>query len=163
LKNGRSEVGYAIEDALDIVVLPNALVPSTGGGLIAGVALHDGAPLEVLDPFAVFSSLLGNRSGSGDASAPLCLIDGEDGWLAMFVKPMLEQAGYRVALASASAAVPDVVLTSESSSTAHGWRAPVVHLGKGPSSDPDGSVSRYDKAGILAALDQHVPLRKAHA
>lgn len=49
LADGRTEIGYAIADALDIVSLTEPMVPARVAGPIAGVVAIDGEQVEVLD------------------------------------------------------------------------------------------------------------------
>ena len=82
------EVGYAVVDALKGVTIPQAMVPAAGP--TAGAVMLNDAPVEVIDApwlFAQGTSRAGERR-------PLCMLAGlHGGWLASFVRPMLEQAG----------------------------------------------------------------------
>ena len=156
LKDGTNEVSYAIEEALDIIVLPEEISPAREPGPIAGVVLVNGEQIELLDMLWVFDE---HAEREVEDAPPLCLIAGDsDGWMASFVKPLLEASGYRVTARLAPGEVPAVVLSSDEDAPGPGEAAPVVRLrrkraaaGKG-----DDSVYRYDRAGLLSALEARV-------
>ncbi|RYY45381.1 MAG: chemotaxis protein CheA [Sphingomonadales bacterium] len=155
LTDGSSEVSYAIDEAIDIVMLPEEIVPAREPGPVAGVALLDGEQIELLDMMWVFDAHA-DRDDMGDAERPVCLIQGDnDGWIASFVRPLLETSGYRVAFELAPGERAAVVLSSDDAAPASAETAPVVRLRRGrvAAGTLDDSVYRYDRAGLLSALD----------
>jgi two-component system chemotaxis sensor kinase CheA len=155
LKDGTNEVSYAIDEAIDIVVLPEEIAPAREPGPIAGVVLVEGEQIELVDMLWVFGE---HAEREVEDSPPLCLIAGDsDGWMASFVKPLLEASGYRVALKLAAGETPAVVLSSEDTPTG-GEAAPVVRLRRKRAAGGlgDDSVYRYDRAGLLSALEARV-------
>jgi two-component system chemotaxis sensor kinase CheA len=156
LKDGETEVAYAIDEALDIVVLPEEIMPARTAGLVAGVFLLDDEQVELLDAYWVFGEYSGDE---GEAVQPICLLSGDDGWMASFVKPLLEGAGYRVATILAPGETASVVLATEEAE-AVGNAAPVVRLRRRKAAAKgDDSVYRYDRAGLLSALEAKVGAR----
>ncbi|AQR72573.1 chemotaxis protein CheA [Sphingomonas sp. LM7] len=156
LKDGVNEVSYAIDEALDIIQLPEELVPAREPGPVAGVALIDGEQVELLDILWVFDE---HADRDCEETAPLCLIAGDkDGWMASFVRPLLETAGYRVVTQLATGELPAVVLSSEAAPPELAATAPVVRLRsrRASAGAGDDSVYRYDRAGLLSALEARV-------
>ena len=162
LHDGQSVLCYPIADVIDIVRLPDAVQPSAAPGLIAGVVLVGGEPVELIDPFW----LMEQYAGLGDAPAanrPLCrLADDHDGWGENFLAPILRNAGYRVASDSEAAGeVADVLLclTDDGGLCPHaGDGVPVIRLraviaAAGPE---DETVYRYDRQALLDALARQV-------
>lgn len=148
LKDGVSEIGYAIAEAVDIVTLPAEIVAARISGPIAGAVLLDDEPVELLDPHWLFAEH--GEDGVHADAAPLCLLSGgDDGWMRTFVQPMLESAGYRVTLDAG--ALADVVLTLDNAHSDHA-KAPVVRLRSKRSGGEDGSIYRYDRDALLGAL-----------
>lgn len=155
LKDGDNEVSYAIDEAIDIVQLPEEMAPAREPGPVAGVVLLDGEPVELLDILWVFDNHC-DRDGMGDEHKPLCLIQGdEDGWIASFIRPLLEASGYSVALELAPGETASVVLSSDDASPDRAEAAPVVRLRRRrvASGHEDDSVYRYDRAALLSALE----------
>ncbi|MBB5708890.1 chemotaxis protein CheA [Sphingomonas xinjiangensis] len=155
LKDGDNEVSYAIDEALDIILLPEDMVPAREPGPVAGLALVEGEQIELLDILWVFDEHA-DRGGNDGADAPLCLIAGDsDGWMTSFVRPLLETAGYRVVTALAPGEAPAVVLTPEEGAPAETAKAPLVRLRRrrAASGANDDSVYRYDRAGLLCAME----------
>lgn len=150
LRDGATEVAYAIAEASDIVALPADLAPPATPGAVAGVALLGDEPVELLDPLWLFADL--SRPADADRR-PLCLL-GEDmgDWMATFLAPMLRGAGWRVAARAAAGERPDLVITLDSGEVpAPG--APVVRLVTDPAAaGKGGAIHRYDRAGLLAAI-----------
>jgi two-component system chemotaxis sensor kinase CheA len=157
LKDGESEVAYAIDEALDIVALPEELSPSPVPGPVAGVVLLGEEQVELLDAFWVFGEYSDADAETGEA-APLCLLAADDGWMNSFVRPLLEAAGYRVATELAHGEAAAVVLTVDDSGQTMGVQAPVVRLRrrKAAAGASDDSIYRYDRAGLLSALEARV-------
>jgi len=153
LSDGGAMVAYAIDQVLDVVEMRGELAPAQVAGPIAGVVLHDGGPVEMLDPFWLFT---GAAPGSANDDSPLCLVaDADDPWAREVLAPLLGAAGYRVTLAGEP--IEDrvsVVVTT--GGAPEGVDAPVVRLrGTPDGADPD-SIYRYDRDGLLRALRQHV-------
>ena len=154
LKDEDAEVAYAIDAAIEIVTLPATIAPARTPGPAAGVALIEGEQIELLDVLWVFDAHV-DRVAAPDA--PLCLLAGDkDGWLATFVRPLLETAGYRVAATLAPGEEPAVVLAADSAEPPV-RSAPIVRLRRQRQAEPgDDSVYRYDRAGLLFALEARV-------
>ncbi|WP_423603828.1 chemotaxis protein CheA [Sphingomonas sp. MS122] len=149
LKDGVSEIGYAIAEAADIVTLPPEIARAAQPGPIAGAVLLHDEPVELLDPHWLFAEH-GEPDDDADG-APLCLLTGgDDGWMRTFVRPMLESAGYRVTLDPGEPA--DVVLALDGPMEGHPARAPVVRLRSKRGGGGDGSIYRYDRDALLGAL-----------
>ncbi|MBA14907.1 MAG: chemotaxis protein CheA [Sphingomonas sp.] len=160
LKDGSSEISYAIDEALDIVSLEQ-ITPATIAGPAAGVALLDGEQVELLDPYWVFADYGGDAE---DGNEPLCLLsDDGKGWMAAFLRPLLESAGYRVAFSPDPATIPAVILAFEGSDPALSVSAPIVRLRhhRARSGADDDTIYRYDRAALLSALAAHVAGRGA--
>ncbi len=157
LKDEDAEVAYAIDSAIEIVTLPAEIAPARTPGPAAGVALIEGEQVELLDVLWVFDAHV-DRVAAPDA--PLCLLAGDrDGWLATFVRPLLETAGYRVATTLAPGETPAVVLAADAAEPPV-RTAPVVRLRRKRQAEPgDDSVYRYDRAGLLFALEAQVAQR----
>jgi two-component system chemotaxis sensor kinase CheA len=151
--DGQSEIAYIIEAVIDIIALPATIEPAARPGLVAGVALVDGKPIELIDPFWLFAENEGFGAKAGQG--PLCMLRGEDdSWMREILRPLLAQAGYRVAFADAvDPEMADLIIESEAGSTP-GARsdARVVRLRDRPDGDR-GSIYRYDRAGLLSALN----------
>ncbi|MET0309437.1 MAG: chemotaxis protein CheW [Sphingomonas sp.] len=155
LKDDIAEVAYAIDEALDIIMLPRDIAPAREAGPIAGVMLIEGEQVELLDVLWVFDE---HADREIEDDAPLCLIaDDRDGWMASFVRPLLESAGYRVTAQLAAGETAAVVLSSEDAPAPAGASAPVVRLRRRRTAKAgDDSVYRYDRAGLLSALEARV-------
>lgn len=157
LKDDANEVCYVIEEAIDIIALPEDVTPAREPGPISGVVLLDGEQVELLDMLWVFDTHA-DRDGMGDEARPVCLIQGDEGgWMASFVRPLLETSGYRVAFELAPGETASVVLSSDDASPSGAEAAPVVRLRRRRvASAGDDSVYRYDRAGMLSALEAKV-------
>ena len=151
LRDGGVELGYAIAEALDIVELPDAMVPAAEPGPVAGVVAIDGDQIEMVDLHWLFATH-GHAAAQDDA--PLCLLDGADSaWMNTFLRPLLEGAGYRVTATLRSGEAAQVVLTLDDAPDVTGAGAPVVRLRREAGNlRQDATVFRYDRPGVLAAV-----------
>ena len=159
LTDGDSEMAYAIAEAIEIVTLPADVAPphragsagagSTGGGPIAGVVLIGGEQVELIDPHALFAG-----EPVRSAAPPVCLlqVDGS-GWMETFLKPALEASGYRCVTALADGETAAIALAMEDA-PGRETAAPLVKLRRFPtvSGDDDGSIYRYDRPALIAAI-----------
>lgn len=150
LRDGVTEIAYAIAEPADIVAMPAEIAPASVRGPIAGVALIGGEPVEMLDPMWLFGEH--GEEDVDEAAAPVCLLGGGDtGWLGTFIQPLLESAGYRVVSDLAPGEAAQVVLTLDAEPEA-GAPAPVVRLRSRKRGGSDGSIYRYDRDALLGAL-----------
>ncbi len=158
LHDGRAVLCYPIAEVIDIVRLPDAVQPSAAPGLVAGVVLVGGDPVELIDPFWLMEQYA-SGARAPIPGQPLCrLAEDHDGWGNNFLAPILRNAGYRVvSSADAPDEMPDVLLclTEDGAACAHiGDDVPVIHLrtaiaAAGPGDD---TVYRYDRQALLDAL-----------
>ena len=162
LYDGQSVLCYPIAEVIDIVRLPDAVQPSAAPGLIAGVVLVGGDPVELIDPFWLMEQYAAGAATPA-LRQPLCrLADDHDGWGSNFLAPILRNAGYRVVSGDeASDEATDVLLYLTEEGEANGQpddQVPVIRLrtavaAAGPE---DASVYRYDRQALLDALHRRV-------
>jgi len=154
LSDGDSAIAYAIDQVIDVVELLAELASTPVAGPIAGVLLHDGDPIEMLDPFWLFTHA---ATMPANDHSPLCLVaDAEDPWAREVLAPLLAAAGYRVTFAGEATQDRISVVVTSSGNSPEGIDAPVVRLRGTPDNDGDESIYRYDRDGLLSALRQHV-------
>lgn len=158
LTDGATEICYPIAEVVDIVRQPDTVSPAQKAGLVAGIALVAGSPIEIIDPFWLFGTVAGQQAGDGAVRAPLCRIAGEaDGWSRNFLAPLLEMSGYRVEFGDGAADEPaDVVLAPAGSDVASDVAAPVLRLraSLARQNADDDSIYRYDRAALLIELER---------
>ena len=150
LRDGDAEIAYAIGEALDIVTLPEGFTPATQPGPVAGVVPLHQDQIELLDVHWLFATHAEDAVG---AAPPVCLLDGaESAWMATFLKPALEAAGYRVVSRLRRDQKPAVVLTMDGQPGTGNHSAPVVRLRRERGGAEDGSIYRYDRGALIAAM-----------
>ncbi|MBB3346100.1 chemotaxis protein CheA [Sphingomonas sp. BK069] len=139
------ELAYPVEEAVEIVPLPDELSPAADPhGIIAGLAVVAGEPIEMVDPLALFAAL------PVAAERPLCLLHGSEGaWMEAFLKPTIEQAGYRVVRAVNPGERPAIALAIDEEADS----APVPALRLSRSRGQP--LYRYDRGALIAALKEH--------
>ena len=157
LRDGTCELCHAVRAIGDIVVLPDAIVPATGDGPVAGVVLIGDEQVELVDPHWLFAvEGAGAAPAGADRDArPLCLVqDAGDGWIATFLTPLLAAAGYRVATRLAAGERADIVLATADAADAPAacGTAPVVRLHASREAAGADGIYRYDRAALLDAL-----------
>lgn len=151
LKDGRSEIAYAIAEAMDIVMLPHEMVHVDAPGPVAAAALVDGEPVELIDPHWLFAEHA--ERGVTDGEGPLCLLAGdESGWMRGFIKPILEGAGYRVSDRLEPGEQAAVVLAGDEKPPLAGVTAPVIELCSHRELARENRVYRYDRDALLSAI-----------
>lgn len=167
IRDGVVGLCYPVQSVADIHDVPQQLDGTAPDGLIAGVMMLDGAPVEVIDSFALMAIGAGTED-TGDGALPRCIIaDQNDIWNREILAPLLIQAGYRVMWGNSASRTPaDIIVITDrengadeaadqgiSAATQAGDR-PVVRLRSAPVplGPQDGSIYRYDRAAILGAV-----------
>ncbi|TPG43088.1 chemotaxis protein CheA [Sphingomonas koreensis] len=156
LTDGDHEIGYAIGEALDIADLPCEMTPAREPGPVAGVLLFDGEQIELLDPHWLFAQHV--DPGLTASAAPLCLLSGRDaGWMATFLRPALERAGYRVATSLKPGERAALMLAMDDDPETATAAAPVLRLRRDRRAVDSGSetIYRYDRTRLSEALARH--------
>jgi two-component system, chemotaxis family, sensor kinase CheA len=157
LHDGQSVLCYPIAAVIDIVRLPDAVQPAQAPGLVAGVVLIGGEPVELIDPFWLMAQYSAGQPAPL-LRQPLCrLSDDADGWAANFLAPILRNAGYRIITGDETieGERPDVQLCLIDEHVAPvAADVPLVRLrssvaATGPEDD---SIYRYDRGALLEAL-----------
>ena len=159
LHDGQIGLCYPIDAVIDIVRLPDTMQPAAAPGLIAGVVLIGGEPVEIVDPFWLMEQYA-LAAAAPAARPPVCRIaDDRDGWGDNFLAPILRSAGYRVVPESSDEAA-DVLLclTDDGICAQDRGDVPVIRLraSAAAASAEDDTVYRYDRGALLDALRRHV-------
>ncbi|KQU62300.1 chemotaxis protein CheA [Sphingomonas sp. Leaf339] len=148
LTDGFGELGYAIDDAHEIVTLPLAVAPARERPGIVGVVMVEGEQVELVDAHALFAGEL-----AAPGSGPLCLLQcDESGWMETFLRPMLEASGYRCATRLAEGDQIAVTLAMDDDADRVDRSHPVVLLRRQPGLSGEPGVYRYDRAALIAAV-----------
>ncbi len=159
LHDGQMVLCYPIEAVIDIVRLPETVQPAAAPGLIAGIVVVGGEPVELIDPFWLMEQYT-RETVTATAQAPLCRIaDDHDGWGDNFLAPILRNAGYRIASGNAGE-IADVILclSADGAASADDGAVPVIRLRSSvaASGPEDDTVYRYDRGALLDALRRSV-------
>jgi two-component system chemotaxis sensor kinase CheA len=159
LHDGQMVLCYPIDAVIDIVRLPELVQPAPAPGLVAGIVIVGGEPVELIDPFWLMEQYArGTAAPAG--RAPLCRIaDDHDGWGDNFLAPILQSAGYRIASGNTGEAA-DVLLSlsAEGGANAEEGGVPVIRLRSSvaASGPEDETVYRYDRGALLEALRRSI-------
>ncbi len=152
MADGDRDIGYVIAEALDIITVTEPVIPAKLSGPVAGVISVEGEQVEILDIHWLFASCSDGRA-SATVEQPSCLFAGSDlDWMNIFLRPVLEAAGYRVVASLTPGEQPIAVLTMADEPVPPLVAAPVLRLRRGVSGGSE-SIYRYDRAALLEALD----------
>lgn len=153
LTDGRQDVYIAVEDMLDIIDL-HKIVPATGDGLVEGVIEHEGQQIELIAAHGFLAEGAAISGLFASAEPPLCFLEqDESGWMTNVLRPLIEAAGYRVSHQPEDRAAAMAELLTADADSAKGDPARSIYLHDAPGQRGEGSVYRYDRRAILAALD----------
>lgn len=151
MADGQAEIGYAIAEALDIISMSDPILAARAAGPVAGVIAVDGEQIEVLDIHWLFANCVDSSGVS--LTQPTCLLSGADqGWMNLFLRPVLEASGYRVVSTLVPGERPVAILAMADDAVTPVADAPVLRLRRDVSGDAE-TIYRYDRAGVLQALD----------
>ena len=153
LTDGTSELAYGFAEVVDIRAVALELKPASAPGEVAGVALVDGAQVELLDPHWLFAAH--GASAPGDEAPPVCAISAGDPWMEHMLRPLIESLGYRVVAAGEGVAA-DILIAGDDSETVGVEAREVVRIRSRPelAGENDNSIYRYGRAALLGALSR---------
>jgi len=149
LGDGDSEIAYAIDRILDTVELTGEVAAARRTGEAEGTTLVDGLPTEVLDTHWLFACFAAPPRA---LDPPVCRLPSGDQWAHTILAPLVEAAGYRV-VDDSFEGVADVAIATEGGEASPAGGTVITLC-----SDPEragqvpGSLYRYDRAGLSAAL-----------
>ncbi len=150
LGDGSSQLAYAIRRIVDTAAIESQIVASNHRGEIEGTALIDGRTIELLDGHYLFATHAQHRSAGGKQSCRLSL---DDPWHRNVLRPLVENAGYRVVGAESPDPV-DLAFVSGSQVADASLARRIIRLHasrQDGGKDPD-AIYRYDRDALLAAL-----------
>lgn len=155
MTDGNAGIAYAIAEIVDIISMDVVCERAVEPGLIAGVALVEGRPIELVDSFWLFAEA--RKEGVRPEHEPLCLLDaGEDPWARQMLLPLLRSGGYRVTFPdSEDAASADIIVQCDDGNhlpAAAGKDAPIIRLTADPDPAEPDLVYRYDRTRLLDAM-----------
>ena len=157
LNDGQSELAYAIGRIIDTSMIEGEITTSQSNGEFDSVTFINGEVVELVDCHRLFA---GHARPLEKAEAPLCRLPDGDAWTDTILRPLVEAAGYRV-LGGSDETEADVAIAlcdqetamlDSQSQFAQGRQ--LIRLRNHPE-DGDaamGSIYRYDRAGLVAAL-----------
>ncbi len=151
LNDGAQEIGYAFREVIDLSTIEREIIPADNPGEISGVTLIEGEPAELVDAHWLFASHLGTSARKG-GDLPLCRLPGEDPWMQNMLRPIVEAVGYRVVGDEHEGETDLVIATDGKPADTKGSRKIVLRSAPDAAGDDDGSIYRYDRAGLLMAL-----------
>ena len=150
LSDGQHEIGYVFREVIDLMTIDHEIIAAEHPGAVSGVSLIGGEPAELVDAHWLFAHHLG--AAMLPAHQSVCRLPSDDPWMQNMLRPIVEAAGYLV-IDEHDELIPDLVIAADSSlvDKAHAKRTLVLRADK-ECADDDGSIYRYDRAGLLMAL-----------
>ena len=150
LSDGAHEIGYVFRDVIDLMTIDHEIIAAERPGAVSGVSLIGGEPAELIDAHWLFAHHLG--ATARPAQQAVCRLPSDDPWMQNMLRPIVEAAGYLV-IDEHDELVPDLVIASGTNEIDddHADRTLVLRAEPDAVGD-DGSIYRYDRAGLLMAL-----------
>lgn len=150
LSDGQSEIGYAFQEVIDLMVIGNDIIPAETPGAVSGVTLIDGEPAELIDAYWLFAEKVGTPARS--ANQLVCRLPENDAWMQSMLRPIVEAAGYLV-IGENDELAADITIVSQGREATPDEGGKLLRLASDPdAADGADSVYRYDRAGLLLAL-----------
>jgi two-component system chemotaxis sensor kinase CheA len=159
LSDGSSEIAYGFAEVIDLIEFDAELQPAPGAGEVSGVVLIGSEQVEILDPYWLFAAEADGRGAIEDR--PVCSLPAGDAWMANILRPIVESAGYRVLFSDqAGADRADLAITGAETGVPAPQAGEIIRLRASADGEGDGSIYRYDRAALLAALTRQTAGRK---
>jgi two-component system chemotaxis sensor kinase CheA len=155
LSDGVAEIAYAFSEMVDTTQIERDLAPADGRPFVAGIALVEGEPVDVLDCHALFARY---GRAARPARPPVCRLPGEDRWFQDFLRPLVEAAGYLV-VDENDEAEADLAIAAHGESDAGELKAGrAIWLRASPEETPEtaDTIYRYDRDRLLDELRANI-------
>ena len=156
LTDGESELAYGFGEVIDIRSLTLDLKPAPCPGEVAGVALIDGAQVELLDPYWLFAAFADAKPATDSDVPMVCALPTGDSWMDNMLRPLIESLGYRVVAAGEGVAADILITCADDEAETGTAAAEVLRIRSHPdlAGENDNSIYRYDRAALLDALSR---------
>jgi len=155
LNDGRTEIAFAIGQMLDTAVVEGDLTPATDRPDLAGIALVDGEPIEVVDVHYFFATYAREARA---VRPPVCRLPDGDRWYQDFLRPLVEAAGYWV-IGESDDGEADIAIASLAGGAPARDEPPLraaaaiwLRDTREAHEVVDASIYRYDRDGLIQAL-----------
>ncbi|WP_120716477.1 chemotaxis protein CheA [Tsuneonella amylolytica] len=151
LGDGTAEIAYAIDRIVDTVDLPAEITPAPHVGELEGSVLIGGEAVDLVDAHWLFAA---HAAPPRALDPPSCRIPSHDAWARTILAPLVESAGYRV-VDETFEGTADVAIASDDAAaapTAGSGTVITLCADPGQAGGAHGSIYRYDRAALLAAL-----------
>ncbi|MEO5640403.1 MAG: chemotaxis protein CheA [Sphingomicrobium sp.] len=148
LSDGRSEIGYAVAEVIDLAGIADAIIPAMTPGAVSGVALIGGETAELIDAHWLFAHHV--AAAPHGARPQVCRLASDDPWMQNMLRPIVEAAGY-IVVDERDEQVADVAIAFAGGSSAAAGHT--IWLRDEPGAGgPKDSIYRYDRDGLIEAL-----------
>ncbi|MGB3739378.1 MAG: chemotaxis protein CheW [Pontixanthobacter sp.] len=150
LSDGSREIAYPVAEVHETAPCSDTFTPLPDDPILRGILLIDGAPVEVIDGFALFASV---PAGAQEKTSRNCHLPPGDAWAHAMLAPLVEAAGYRIADPS-EAAMADIrfTLSGEDDEPLGDGRHITLHDDPRLREHGGDAIYRYDRAAIMNAL-----------
>jgi len=159
LSDGSTSVFLAVADVIDIFALDREIAPSLLPEVYEGIVHVDGKPVEVLNSYSFFEARPGENP-IGISQRPLCFVDAscDDGWAQNILAPLLSASGYEVSFDPTDQSRAAVVLANGANTqkTAGDGRVVALRDSLQVKDEERGSIYRYDRLGLLSAIESKI-------
>jgi two-component system chemotaxis sensor kinase CheA len=159
LFDGASVIYYAIQDIVDMHDIDSGTALQPIGSLqddspISSIFIFDGRQIELIDPHWIFSQFDNEGQRQNAEDKPICLLQAsDDGWTRQMLAPLIAKAGYEVRYNLDDGEQADICIASDEMDISPPKAGEVIALRDRPiAADNGNSVYRYDRIGILGAL-----------
>ncbi len=157
ITDGEKSRYLAVEDVLDIFSLEDDMAPSADPQSHEGVVRAFDEPVELVNAFQFFESQANGRPSG--ANKPLCYIEcsPDAQWERRILAPLLAASGYEVSFDATDGDHAGVVLSREAQAQAvinNDARLLRLRDDSHPTPDNQASIYRYDRLGLLNAIEQ---------
>jgi two-component system chemotaxis sensor kinase CheA len=151
LSDGETELAYAFQEVIDMASIDQDVISADKPGEVHGVTLIGGEPAELVDGHWLFATH--RAAGRRGKKMPVCKLPADDPWMQNMLRPIVEAAGYRVVDDDAEEKA-DLVIASEDGDLPATSGGRLIRLRSTPETakGDDHSIYRYDRAGLLMAL-----------
>ena len=151
LSDGVHELAYAFAEVIAFAAIEHDVIHADCEGEVSGVALINGEPAELIDVHWLFAHHVGASVRS--TQQLVCRLPMDDPWMQNMLRPIVEAAGYLV-IGREDEGEADLVIAAQGAEAASETAKRTIWLRTEPesASKKDGSIYRYDRAGLLMAL-----------
>jgi two-component system chemotaxis sensor kinase CheA len=158
ISDGSNTILLAVDDVVDIFAIEGGIAPSLHPDRYEGIVHFNSKPVELINAFHFFENA--ELRADGQNNRPLCFVEcaDDEGWERRILAPLLSASGYAISFDPKDKSIAQVVLSrgEQDGNPVKDGRLLKLRDSVHQQADDAGSIYRYDRVALIAAIDAKI-------